>query len=153
MRDRSVPGSRRIDLELPGGRLLRLSEGRHGWAATDDPVAGDPLWPRLGDAIEALTGRRRGDETWIALLEEHATPLASPPAAPLPAEEQARLDDLPRRRPGAYVDGPRAHDGGGWYVFVGGLPGGAWVMEYADTPAEAAHAALARAGALLDPSA
>ncbi len=148
-RDDSVPGSRRIDLELPGGRRLRVAEVLGGWAATDDPVAGDPVYPGLGAAVEALTGRRRGDEGWIAVLEEHATPLGAVPAAPLPAADAALLTALPRRRPGVYVDGPRAHDGGGWYVFVGGLPGGAWVMELADTPEAAARGAAARAGELL----
>jgi hypothetical protein len=68
--------------------------------------------------------------------------------APLPAEEEARLAAL-AGRPGVRVDGPRAHDSGGWYVFVGGLPGGAWVMEYGETPLAAARAALRRAEALL----
>ena len=148
MRDDSVPGSRRVELELPGGARARVAEVREGWAATDDPVAGDPVWPALGAAVQALTGRP-GDEGWIALLEEFATPLGRAPAAPLPAGEQARLAALARRRPGVSVDGPRAHDSGGWYEFVGGLPGDAWVMEYGETPLAAARAALARAEALL----
>jgi hypothetical protein len=32
---------------------------------------------------------------------------------------------------------------------VGGLPGGAWAMEFGETPLEAARAALARAEELL----
>ncbi len=147
VRDDSVPGSRRVNVELPGGARLRLAEVRDGWAMTDDPVAGDPVWPTLGAAAEAVSGRRRDEEGWIARLEEFATPLGRAPAAPLPPEEDARLAAL-ARRPGIRVDGPRAHDAGGWYVFVGGLPGGAWVMEFGDTPLAAARAALARAEAL-----
>jgi hypothetical protein len=149
VRDVSVPGSRRIELELPGGDRVRVAEVRPGWAATDDPVAGDPLWPALGAAVEALSGRRRDEEPWIAVLEEFATPLAGAPGAPLPPAEEEALAGLPRRHPGVHVDGPRAHDSGGWYVFVGGLPGGAWVIEYGDTPLAAARAALARARAIL----
>jgi len=150
VRDASVPGSRRLELELPGGARVRVAEVQQGWAATDDPAAGDPVWPALGAAVEALTGRRRDEEGWIAVLEEHAPAVGRTPAAALPPEEEARLADLPRRRAGVYVDGPRAHDSGGWYVFVGGLPGGAWAMEYGETPLAAARAALARAEALLD---
>lgn len=146
-----MAGSRRVNLELPGGRRMRVSEVRGGWAATDDPVPGDPVWPTLGAAVEALSGRGRGEEGWIALLEEFATPLAGAPAAPLPPEEEERLAALPRRCPGAYVNGPRVHDSGGWYCFVGGLPDGAWAMEFGDTPVAAARAALARADALLGP--
>ena len=149
MRDASVPGSRRLELELPDGARVRVAEVHQGWAATDDPVRGDPVWPALGPAVEALSGRRRDAEDWIAVLEEFAIALGRTPAAPLPPEEEARLAGLPRRCPGARVDGPRAHDSGGWYVFVGGLPGGAWIMEYGETPLAAARAALARAEALL----
>jgi hypothetical protein len=149
VRDASVAGSRRVELELPGGARVRVAEVLGGWAASDDPVAGDPVWPSLGTAIEALTGRRRADEGWIAVLEEFATAMGGAPAAPLPAAEEARLAALPRRRPGLYVDGPRAHDAGGWYVFVGGLPEGGWVMEYGDTPLAAARAALDRVEPLL----
>ena len=144
VRDASVPGSRRVELALPGGERVRVAEVLHGWAATDDPGPGAAIWPTLGAAVEGLTGRRRGDEEWIAVLEEFATGLRAAPGAPLPAFEEARLAELPRRYPGVYVDGPRAHDSGGWYAFVGGLPGGAWVMEFGDTPPEAARAALAR---------
>jgi hypothetical protein len=148
VRDDSVPGSRRVELALPDGARVRVSEVPDGWAMTDDPVAGDPVWPSPGAAVEALTGRRRDEEGWIARLEEFATPLGRAPAAPLPAEEEARLATLAARS-GVRVDGPRAHDSGGWYVFVGGLPGGAWVMEYGETPLAAARAALRRAEALL----
>ncbi len=149
MRDASVPGSRRLDLELPGGARVRVAEVLQGWAASDDPAAGDPVWPALGAAVEALSGRRRDEEDWIAVLEEFATALGPTPAAPLPPEEEARLADLPRRCPGARVNGPRAHDSGGWYVFVGGLPGRGWLMEFGETPLAAARGALARAEALL----
>ena len=146
-----MAGSRRVDLELPGGRRMRVSEVREGWAATDDPVPGDPVWPTLGAAVEALSGRGRGEEGWIALLEEFATPLGGAPAAPLPPEEGSASPPCRGAARGAYVDGPRAHDSGGWYCFVGGLPDGAWAMEFGDTPVAAARAALARADALLGP--
>jgi hypothetical protein len=68
VRDDSVPGSRRVELELPGGGRVRLAEVRDGWAMSDDPVAGDPVWPTLGAAAEALSGRRRDREGWIARL-------------------------------------------------------------------------------------
>ncbi len=149
MRDASVPGSRRVELDLPDGRSVRVAEHHLGWAARDDPGAGDAIWPSLGAAVEALTGRRRADEDWIAVLEEFATGLGATAGAPLPADEEARLAELARRHPGVYVDGPRAHDSGGWYAFVGGLPDGGWVMEFGDTPLAAAHAALASAEARL----
>ena len=45
-RDASAAGSRRVDLELPGGAADAGGEAhRCGWAATDDPVPGDPVWP------------------------------------------------------------------------------------------------------------
>ena len=115
---------------------MRVSEVRGGWAATDDPVPGEPVWPTLGAAVEALSGRRprRGGldrRCWRSSPPRSA----GAPAAPLPPEEGERLAALPRRCPGAYVDGPRVHDSGGWYCFVGGLPDGAWAMEFGDTPA------------------
>jgi hypothetical protein len=143
VRDASVPGSRRLEIELPGGTRIEVAEVQGGWAG------GQEVRPSLGDAVEAASGRRRDDEGWIAVLEEFATPLGATVAAPLPFEEQERLAGLPGRCPGAYVDGPRAHDSGGWYVFVGGLPRGAWVMEHGDTPLAAARGALARVEALL----
>lgn len=126
-----------------------MVEHLHGWAGSDDLAAGDAIWPTLGAAVEALTGRRRDEEAWIAVLEELAPGLRPARGAPLPVDEEARLADLARRRPGVYVDGPRAHDAGGWYVFVGGLPGDAWVMELGDTPLAAARAAIGRAESLM----
>ena len=149
--DLSRPGARLLELDLPDGTTVRIAEHLCGWAATDDPAAGEPpLWPTVADAVAALSGRTRDGESWIAVLEEFATSLASPPAAPLPAEEDERLSALLRRHPALYVDGPRAHDSGGWYVFVGGLPDGGWVMEIAATPLAAARGARLRAEELLD---
>jgi hypothetical protein len=149
VRDESVAGSRRVELDLPDGQSVRVAEHHLGWAARDDPGTGETIWPSLGAAVEALTGRRRAHEDWIAVLEEFATALRAAAGAPLPAEDEARLAGLPGRHPGVYVDGPRAHDSGGWYAFVGGLPDGAWVMEFGDTPLAAARAALARVEPLL----
>jgi hypothetical protein len=143
VRDASVAGSRRVEITLPDGARVEVMEVQGGWAV------GDVAHRSLGAAVEAACGRRRDEEEWIAVLEEFATPLGTAPGAPLPSDEAGRLAGLPSRCPGAYVDGPRAHDAGGWYVFVGGLPGGAWVIEYGDTPLAAARAALARAEAML----
>jgi hypothetical protein len=105
--------------------------------------------------VRALTGRTRDGEDWISVLEEFATGLGAPAGAPLPPGEDARLRGLLARVPGSYADGPRAHDSGGWYMFIGGLPAGAWVMEFGAAPEDAARAALDRAVALLpgDPEA
>jgi hypothetical protein len=143
--DLSRPGARLVELDLPDGRRVRVAEHLCGWAGTDDPAAGEPLWRTVGDAVEALTGRSRGGEPWITVLEEFATGLSATPAAPVAPELADRLGALVRDLPGVYVDGPRAHDSGGWYTFVGGLPDGGWVMEFGDTPEAAARAALAAA--------
>jgi len=149
VRDLSRPGTRLVELDLPDGRRVLVAEHLCGWAGTRDPGEDDPLWPTVGDAVEALTGRGREGEAWISILEEFATGLAGPAGEPLPPQEEGRLAQIRRRAPAAYVDGPRAHDSGGWYMFVGGLPGGEWAMEFGETPLDAARAALARAEALL----
>jgi hypothetical protein len=143
--DLSRPGARLVDLDLPDGRRVRVAEHLCGWAGTDDPAPGEPLWRTVGEAVEALTGRSRDGEPWIAVLEEFATGLSATPAAPVAAELAERLGALARDVPGVYVDGPRAHDSGGWYTFVGGLPDGGWVMEFGATPGAAARAALVAA--------
>lgn len=148
VRDLSRPGARLIAIELPDGRCVQIAEHLAGWVSGDGP--GDPavLFPTVADAVRALTGRTRDGEDWISVLEEFATGLGAPPDAPLAPGQDARLRELRRRVPGSYADGPRAHHSGGWYMFIGGLPGGAWVMEYGDTPEGAAGAALDRALAL-----
>jgi hypothetical protein len=103
----------------------------------------------MADAIAALSGRTRDGEPWISVLEEFAASPANPGGEVLPAAEDARLAALLAADVGIHVDGPRAHIAGGWYMFVGGLPGGAWVMEYGNTPGEAARAALDHAERLL----
>jgi len=142
VRDLSRSGARLVELELPEGRRVRVAEHLCGWSGGGDPAAGEPLWPTVADAVEALTGRSRDGEAWISVLEEFATGLGAPPAASLAAPLAERLGALARDVPGLYVDGPRAHDSGGWYAFVGGLPDGGWVMEYGGTPEAAALAAL-----------
>lgn len=149
VRDLSRAGARLVELQLPDGRTVLVSEHLCGWAATRRPADGDVLWPTVADAVEALTGRTRDGEPWISVLEEFATGLSAPHNAPMLADEERRIADIRRRAPAAYVDGPRAHNSGGWYMFVGGLPGGEWVMEYGDTPIEAARAALERVEGLL----
>lgn len=150
VRDLSRPGARLLELDLPDGVRVRVAEHLCGWTAGDAPGADEPLWPTLADAVAALSGRTADGEPWIAVLEEFATSLAPPRGAPLAADEGEPLERLLRRHPALYADGPRAHDSGGWYVFVGGLPDDAWVMEIGATPAAALHGALARAGELLD---
>lgn len=148
--DLSRPGARLLELDLPDGRRVRLAEHLCGWAGTDDPVAGEPLWPTVADAIGALSGRTRDGEPWVTVLEEFATTLGAPRGDPLPLDEDARLTAALARHPALYADGPRAHDSGGWYLFVGGLPGDAWVMEIADTPLAAARGVLDRVERALD---
>lgn len=149
--DLSRPGARLLEIELPDGRAVMVAEHLCGWAASPDRTDGEPLWRTVAEAVEALSGRVRDGEPWISVLEEFATGLGTPPGVPLPAEEERRLADLPRRRASVYVDGPRAHHSGGWYLFVGGLPGDAWLMELAETPLDAARGALTRAEELLGP--
>lgn len=148
--DLSRPGARLLQLDLPDGARVRVAEHLCGWAATDLPGPGEPLWPTLADAVAALSGRTRDGEAWISVLEEFATALAPTRGAPLPADDEERIAALLRRHPAVYVDGPRAHDSGGWYLFVGGLPDDGWVMEIAESPLAAARGALGRAEDLLD---
>ena len=147
MRDLGAPGARLLEIALPDGRRVEVAEHLCGWTPAADPDG--PLWPTMADAVAALTGRTRDGEPWISVLEEFAASPAAPGGEILPAAEDARLAAILSAVPGVHVDGPRAHNSGGWYMFIGGLPMGAWVMEYGDTPAEAARAALDRAEALL----
>lgn len=152
VRDLSRPGARLLELELPDGRRVMVAEHLCGWSGAPDPRAEGPLWPTVANAVHALTGRTRDGEAWISVLEEYATGLAAPPGEPLAPADEERLREILRRAPGAYIDGPRAHHSGGWYMFVGGLPGDVWVMEHGEDPAEAAARALLRAEqALGDP--
>jgi hypothetical protein len=148
VRDLSRPGARLVEIELPDGRTVQIAEHLAGWVSGDGPGV---LFATVADAVRALTGRTRDGEDWISVLEEFATGLGAPAGAPLPADQDARLRELQRRAPGTYADGPRAHHSGGWYMFIGGLPDGSWVMEYGDAPAAAARAALDHADALLGP--
>ncbi len=144
MRDMSLPGARLVAIELPDGRSARLAEHLGGWTCTDDPAREAALWPTVAGAVAALTGTTGDDQPWVAVLEEYATRLGSGSSA-LPPGSEDRLEALRGGCPGLYWDGPRAADGGGWYVFVGGMPGDAWVMETADTAEDAAQRAVARA--------
>lgn len=150
VRDLSRPGARLLSLELPDGERVMVAEHLCGWARSDDPAPGDALWPTVADAVRALTGRTREGEPWISVLEEFATGLAAPAGEPLEPLDEARLADLMLRAPACHLDGPRAHHSGGWYMFIGGLPGDRWVMEYGDNPTEAARRALLKAEAMLD---
>lgn len=149
VRDLSRPGARLLEIALPDGERVMVAEHLCGWSAAPDRREEGPLWPTVADALRALTGRTRDGESWISVLEEYATGLAAPPGEPLAPEDEERLGKICRRAPGAYIDGPRAHHSGGWYMFVGGLPGEAWVMEYGESPAEAAARALLKAEGLL----
>jgi hypothetical protein len=150
VRDLSRPGARLLELELPDGARVRIAEHLCGWGEGDEAGAGGPLWPTVADAVAALSGRTRDGEAWISVLEEFATTLGGPQGAPVAPGDEARLRALLDRHPALYADGPRPHDSGGWYLFIGGLPGDAWVMEIADTALEATHGALARAEERLD---
>ncbi len=150
VRDLSRPGARLLELDLPDGARVKVAEHLCGWSQSADPAAGDPLWPTVADAVLALTGRTRDGEDWISVLEEYATGLAAAPGAPLEHDDDERLRDLARRVPSLYFDGPRAHDSGGWYMFVGGLPGDVWVMEFGESATEAARRALLRVETILE---
>lgn len=147
VRDLGAPGARLLEIDLPDGARVKVAEHLCGWTPAADPDG--PLWPTMADALAALSGRTRDDEAWISVLEEFAASPANPGGEILPAEEDARLAALLGASPAIHVDGPRAHHSGGWYMFIGGLPFAGWVMEYGDTPAEAARAALDRAERLL----
>jgi len=147
VRDLGDPRARLVEIELPDGRRVSIAEHLCGWTAAADPDG--PLWPTVADAVQALTGRTRDGEAWISVLEEFATSRGTPSGEPLPPDEEQRLQAMLDARLGVYCDGPRAHDSGGWYMFIGGLPFGAWVLEYGDTPAQAARAALQRAEEML----
>lgn len=147
MRDLGAPGARLLRIDLPDGGRVEVAEHLCGWTPAADPDGA--LWPTMADAIAALSGRTRDGESWISVLEEFATSPANPGGEVLPAAEDARLAALLAADRGIHVDGPRAHNAGGWYMFIGGLPRGAWVMEYGDTPGEAARAALDHAERLL----
>jgi hypothetical protein len=147
VRDLGAPGARLLRIDLPDGSRVEVAEHLCGWTPAADPEG--PLWPTMADAVAALSGRTRGGESWISVLEEFAASPANPAGEILPAAEDARLAAILSSAPGVHVDGPRAHHSGGWYMFIGGLPFGAWVMEYGDTPGEAARAALDHAERLL----
>jgi hypothetical protein len=147
VRDLSRPGARLLELDLPEGTRVKIAEHLCGWSDEGDPDG--PLWPTIADAVRALTGRTRDGEPWISVLEEFATGLAAEPGAPLMADDDARMREIRRRVPSSYFDGPRAHGSGGWYMFVGGLPGDVWVMEFGDTATEAAARALLRVETIL----
>jgi hypothetical protein len=143
-------GVRLIELTMPDGTRMRVAERLTGWQclAPDEP----PQLPlgSVAEAVEAFTGRRRADEPWISVLEEFATGLGIGGGDGVTPEQRRRLRDWREELPGLYWDGPRAQHGGGWYFFIGGLPGGAWTMEYGAHPEEAVGAALRRAELLLE---
>lgn len=116
-------------MRLPDGRILTLDRAA-AWAL----VRG---------------GAPPGSPEWIALAEELARSPVRPEDDPrLTPAQLERLEDLRRRIPSLTVDGPRAATGGGWQMFLGGLPGAAFVLEYAGVPGEAVLRALERAEAL-----
>jgi hypothetical protein len=149
VRDLGAPGARLLEIDLPDGTQVKVAEHLCGWTPAADPDG--TLWPTMADAVAALSGRTRDGEPWISVLEEFAASSANPGGEALPAAEDARLSAILASSPGVHVDGPRAHNSGGWYMFIGGLPFAGWVMEYGDTPVEAARAALDRAERLLRP--
>lgn len=150
MRDLSRPGARLLQLDLPDGDRVMIAEHLCGWSQSSDPGSGDTLWPTVSDAVRALTGRTRDGEPWISVLEEFATGLAAPAGEPLEPGDEKRLADIVRRVPSCYFDGPRAHHSGGWYMFIGGLPGDVWVMEFGESAAEAARRALLRVETIVE---
>jgi hypothetical protein len=150
VRDLSRPGARLLQLDLPDGEQVMIAEHLCGWSAEGGDAEAAVLWPTVSDAVQALTGRTRDGDSWISVLEEFATGLAADRGDPLAPADDARMRAIMRRVPTCYFDGPRAHHSGGWYMFVGGLPDEAWVMEFGDTAAEAALRALLRVEAILE---
>ena len=150
VRDLSRPGARLLRLDLPDGESVMIAEHLCGWTRREDPEPGDTLWPTVADAVRALTGRTREGESWISVLEEFATGLGAPAGEALEPLDEASLAELTLRVPSCYLDGPRAHHSGGWYMFIGGLPGDRWVMEYGESATEAARRALLKAETMLD---
>lgn len=145
--DRSDPGARRIEVRLPGGVRLELLEVLGGWTCGWRRRGSAPVRSTVREAVALVAGPRRGEEGWLAVLEEMATPLARAGSAALAPDDERRLARLRERAPRLYIDGPRARGGGGWYVFVGGLPApgredDAWVTAEGATPDQAARAAL-----------
>jgi hypothetical protein len=150
VRDRSGDdGARLLELTMPGGERVQVAQRLTGWLCLADGVPpGLPLGS-VAEAVEAFTGRRRADEPWISVLEEFATGLTPAPGEGITPEQLDLLHGWRAERPEIYWDGPRAQHGGGWYFFLGGLPGSAWVMEYGAHAEEAVAAALRRATLIL----
>jgi hypothetical protein len=143
-------GARVLELTMPGGERVRVAQRLTGWVCVAEGVApGLPLGS-VAEAVEAFTGRARADEPWISVLEEFATGLGLTPGEGITPEQRERLHGWREERPELYWDGPRAQHGGGWYFFIGGLPDGAWVMEYGAHAEEAVAGALTRAGRALE---
>ncbi len=148
VRDSSLPGARLVDIELPDGRRARLAEHLCGWTCA--PAAEDGvLWPTVADAVAAFSGATSDGTPWIAVLEEYATRLGAG-SAPMPEEPRRRLESLRAAAPGLFWDGPRPADGGGFYVFVGGLPDGGSIMEFAETEQQASELAAASAASAVE---
>ena len=143
-------GTRLLELTFPDGAGVRVAERLTGWLCLGDEETPNLPSVSVAEAVEAFTGRRRADEPWISVLEEFATGLGLTPGEGITPEQRERLHRWREERPDLYWDGPRAQHGGGWYFFVGGLPGGAWVMEYGAHAEEAVAEALRRAGAMLE---
>ena len=142
-------GTRVLELALPAGERVRVAQRLAGWVCLADGVPpGLPL-ASVAAAVEAFTGRSRADEAWISVLEEFATGLGPAPGEGITPEQRERLHGWREERRELYWDGPRAQHGGGWYFFIGGLPDGAWVMEYGAHPEQAVAGALRRAGGVL----
>jgi hypothetical protein len=145
--DRSDPGARRVEIRLPDGVCLELTEELGGWACGFRDGRAAHVRPTVREVVGMAVGPRRREESWVAVLEEIAIPLGTAGAAPLTPDDEYRVARLRERAPRLYLDGPRARNGGGWYVFVGGLPArgredDAWVTAEGATPEEAARAAL-----------
>lgn len=143
-------GPRLLELTLPGGARVRLAGRMAGWVCQEPGAPPRPPLGSVAEAVEALTGRRRAEEPWISVLEEFATGPGAAGGPGMTPEQRERLSGWRAQRPGLYWDGPRAQHGGGWYFFLGGLPGGGWIMEHGAHPEEAVGAALRRAGGVLD---
>ena len=145
--DAAAPGWSRST--CPTARRVPVAEHLCGWTAGRRPATG-PLWPTVADAVRALTGRTRDGEAWISVLEEFATEPRRAAGEALAARRGRAPAGAARRAARRLLRRPaRPRLGRLVHVHRRACRAATWVLEYGDTPAEAARAALLRAEGML----
>jgi hypothetical protein len=139
VRDRARPGAGMTELTLDDGRAVMVDAHLCGWLGEGEGTA---LWATPAEARDALAD---ADDGWQATLEAAASLAPAPPAALLPAAEDALLITLRDGHPGAWIDGPHADRDGSWYVVVSGTSDLGWLLGRGDSPREAARDVLDQA--------